>query len=188
MADTDKVSGIALRVGDYYDTNILVSDFTGPDAQAVLIAQRDALRAHVWVMAPYDEWLIPPGTLVDIRYRNGAETYGVFSKANVEPDAGEWTPVAYRISSSVETIVSTSPAPIDPAAHAALVAERDALRAAAIDAGSSLAAAISLLERTPKAKKAAPSDTMFAQMLVDYRAALDRTRTALAATEGGQHG
>lgn len=32
-----------------------------------------------------------------------------------------------------------------------------------------LLAAISLLERTPKAKKAAPSDTMFNMMLDDYR-------------------
>lgn len=45
---------------------------------------------------------------------------------------------------------------------------------------ASLAAAISLLERTPKAKKAAASDTMFAQMLEDYRVALENARAALA--------
>lgn len=42
---------------------------------------------------------------------------------------------------------------------------------------SSLAAAISLLERSPK--KAAPSNKMFDQMLVDYRAALDAARAEL---------
>lgn len=48
---------------------------------------------------------------------------------------------------------------------------RDAL----IDVMASLAAAISLLERGDKAaKKAAPSDKMFDQMLADYRASLDR--------------
>lgn len=48
-----------------------------------------------------------------------------------------------------------------------------------IHAIASLAAAISLLERTPKAKKAAPSDRMFEQMLCDYRKALDEARAVL---------
>lgn len=52
---------------------------------------------------------------------------------------------------------------------------------------ASLAAAISLLERTPNAKKAAASDKMFDQMLADYRVALKNARAALAAArpEGG---
>jgi hypothetical protein len=41
---------------------------------------------------------------------------------------------------------------------------------------AALAAAISLLERTPKAKKAAPSDKMFAMMLDSYRKALEEAR------------
>lgn len=48
-----------------------------------------------------------------------------------------------------------------------------------MDVTASLAAAISLLENTPKAKKAAPSDRMFDQMLVDYTASLRRARTRL---------
>ena len=62
--------------------------------------------------------------------------------------------------------------------------ERDALRArvakleaATIDAAASLTAAISLLERG--GKRAAPSDKMFEQMLVDYRNSLERARAAL---------
>ena len=51
-----------------------------------------------------------------------------------------------------------------------------------IDATAALAAAISLLERTPKAKLAAPSDKMFKQMLADYRASLDRARSHLKGT------
>jgi hypothetical protein len=51
-----------------------------------------------------------------------------------------------------------------------------------IAAIASLAAAISLLERTPKAKKAAPSDKMFDQMLADYRKALANARAALSLT------
>lgn len=46
---------------------------------------------------------------------------------------------------------------------------------------ASLAASISLLERTPRAKKAAPSDKMFDQMIADYKAALEQGRAALAA-------
>ena len=55
-----------------------------------------------------------------------------------------------------------------------------------IDLAASLAAAISLLEKGGKAaKKAAPSDKMFDQMLRDYRESLDRARQALA---GDDHG
>lgn len=46
-----------------------------------------------------------------------------------------------------------------------------------IDLTASLAAAISLLERSPKT--AAPSNKMFDQMLHDYRASLARARTFL---------
>jgi hypothetical protein len=48
---------------------------------------------------------------------------------------------------------------------------------AAIDTCASLAAAISLLDRG--GKKAAPSNKMFDQMMADYRASLERTRTTL---------
>lgn len=54
---------------------------------------------------------------------------------------------------------------------------------------ASLAAAISLLERTPKAKKSAPSDKMFDIMLNDYRKALAAGRSALTGkTRGGTDG
>jgi hypothetical protein len=55
-------------------------------------------------------------------------------------------------------------------------------REALISVTASLAAAISLLERTPKAKMAAPSNTMFAQMLDDYRRSLEKGRAALSDT------
>jgi hypothetical protein len=56
-----------------------------------------------------------------------------------------------------------------------------------VDTASHLAAAISLLERGGKAaKKAAPSDRMFDQMLKDYRASLERARTALQETADGK--
>ena len=55
---------------------------------------------------------------------------------------------------------------------------------AGVDVAASLNAAISLLERG--GKKAAPSDKMFAQMLVDYSASLDRFRTTLAELTGGK--
>ena len=56
-----------------------------------------------------------------------------------------------------------------------------AARAEGVRVAASLAAAISLLERGGKAaKKAAPSDKMFDQMLIDYRAALDAFRKAYA--------
>ena len=62
----------------------------------------------------------------------------------------------------------------------ALLSERDALREAALDALAALVAAVSLLEGG--GKKAAASDKMFAQMLVDYRASIERTRAALGDT------
>ena len=61
-------------------------------------------------------------------------------------------------------------------AHEAAVA---AARKEGMPIASSLAAAISLLENAGKsAKKAAPSDKMFDQMLNDYRKALDDWRKA----------
>lgn len=57
-------------------------------------------------------------------------------------------------------------------------AQLAAAREAAIGAVASLAAAISLLERSPKT--AAPSNKMFDQMLADYRASLEAARAALA--------
>jgi uncharacterized protein YqeY len=56
------------------------------------------------------------------------------------------------------------------------LAESNAERNPIMGLIASLAAAISLLERTPKAKKAAPSDTMFEMMLSDYRKALEAGR------------
>ncbi len=44
---------------------------------------------------------------------------------------------------------------------------------------ASLSAAISLLERTPNAKKAAASNNMFAQMIADYKRSLEHGRTTL---------
>ena len=64
------------------------------------------------------------------------------------------------------------------AENATLTADLVAARNAATDAASSLAAAISLLRRG--GKKATPSDKMFEQMLLDYEAALNRTRAAFA--------
>ena len=59
----------------------------------------------------------------------------------------------------------------------ALEARVAELEGVAVDVMASLAAAISLLERG--GRKAAASDKMFAQMLVDYNASLDRARAAL---------
>lgn len=64
------------------------------------------------------------------------------------------------------------------------VAERDRLKAVLVRTAASLAAAISLLETDGKAaKKAAPSDKMFKQMLADYNHALGDARKALEAKD-----
>ena len=55
------------------------------------------------------------------------------------------------------------------------------MREAFVRALASLAAAISILERTPKAKKAVASDKIFDTMLDDYRKALEAGRQALTA-------
>jgi hypothetical protein len=58
--------------------------------------------------------------------------------------------------------------------------ERDRLKGTLVRTAASLAAAISLLEQGGKAaKRAAPSNKMFDQMLVDYNRALDDARKAL---------
>lgn len=62
-------------------------------------------------------------------------------------------------------------------------AQQESRLSAIIGVMASLAAAISLLERTPKAKKAAPSDKMFDQMVVDYKASLERARGAIRSLE-----
>lgn len=51
---------------------------------------------------------------------------------------------------------------------------------ALISVTAALAATISILECTPKAKSVAPSNKMFDQMLEDYRSALEKGRRALA--------
>ena len=74
----------------------------------------------------------------------------------------------------------------DDIAAADRIEKLEAKLAMAVDAGvdvaASLAAAISLLERG--GKKAAASDRMFAQMLLDYNASLDRFRATLAELKG----
>jgi hypothetical protein len=73
-----------------------------------------------------------------------------------------------------------------PCACAETIAARiEALEAALIDAAVHLAAAISLLERTPKAKQAAPSDKMFEIMLSDYKKSLKTARAALKDKDAG---
>lgn len=59
--------------------------------------------------------------------------------------------------------------------------EKAKLREALIDMTSCLVAAVSLLERG--GKKAAPSDKMFAIMLEDYRASVDRAAAVYEETD-----
>ena len=69
----------------------------------------------------------------------------------------------------------------------ALREENARLRKALIDILASLVASVDLLERG--GKKAAPSDKMFAQMLVDYKNSIERGRAVAAAIrEGGKDG
>lgn len=63
---------------------------------------------------------------------------------------------------------------------------RNRKRDAYIGVLASLAAAISLLENTPRSKKAAASDKMFDQMVADYKKALDEGRAALSASPVAQ--
>ena len=70
------------------------------------------------------------------------------------------------------------------AVHRAEAAEAKVARLveAAIRVAASLAAAISLLDRG--GKKAAPSDKMFNQMIVDYKKSLDEARAAITEVQG----
>ena len=74
----------------------------------------------------------------------------------------------YEYDSGVDTVIGT--------ADAALIKAAPDLFEALRCTTASLVAAISLLERG--GKKAAPSDKMFDQMLVDYRNAVEKARAA----------
>lgn len=58
-------------------------------------------------------------------------------------------------------------------------------REGAVDLAASMAAALSILQRAHSQKKqpskVVASDSMFAQMMIDYQKSLDRARTTLAA-------
>lgn len=66
---------------------------------------------------------------------------------------------------------------INPDEITRLRAENERLREALLDTTASLVASVSLLERG--GKKAASSDRMFAQMLIDYKNSIGRARAAL---------
>ena len=63
----------------------------------------------------------------------------------------------------------------------ALLARAEELEGVLIDATCSLVASVSLLERG--GKKAAPSDKMFTQMILDYKGSIERIRAALTPQE-----
>jgi len=65
---------------------------------------------------------------------------------------------------------------------ARLIAAAPDLLDALLGTTAALTAAISLLEKG--GKKAAPSDKMFAQMLIDYGRAADQARTAIVKVKG----
>lgn len=56
--------------------------------------------------------------------------------------------------------------------------ERDLI----IKLSAALAASISLLERSPQAREAAPSNKMFSQMINDYKEVLNEARCDISAT------
>lgn len=92
------------------------------------------------------------------------------AQAAVASDSVNWALLAENL--AAERIRALASAP--PGHVCVPVTEVKALLA-------NLAAAISLLQSTPKSAKAAPSDKMFGQMLLDYESALERGRTMLAA-------
>jgi len=70
-------------------------------------------------------------------------------------------------------------------ANARLIAAAPDLLEAMVGTAASLVAAISLLERGGKsAKKAAPSDKMFDQMIADYKASVGHARAAIMKARG----
>ena len=81
------------------------------------------------------------------------------------------------VAKGLEAIAERNEALVEVGSWRRKLAENARLRAAASDATAHLAAAVSLLEHG--GKKAAPSDKMFAQMLVDYNKSLSRARSAL---------
>lgn len=99
--------------------------------------------------------------------------------ALVEALAGEVEDLGFIVREKEDQLIAANMRCTD--AEAEVKRMRDAILVRVM---SSLAAAISLLERGGKAaKKAAPSDKMFDQMLVDYNRALDAARVALKDTE-----
>lgn len=90
------------------------------------------------------------------------------------PDDGQWH---YTL------ICEVNEEPDEYRANARLIAAAPELLAALRHVTAALVAATSLLERG--GKKAAPSDKMFAQMLVDYAASIEQGRAAIARANAG---
>lgn len=102
----------------------------------------------------------------------------LLQQVNQKVIADDWEDPTIEVTEIIlleaERLLSAHPAPLN--------AER--VREACHDALSSLVAAVSLLKRG--SKKAAPSAKMFDRMIMDYEAAIERTRAALRQKEGGQ--
>ena len=92
----------------------------------------------------------------------------------------------WNASASLEAAKAFAQADYEARIRSALITAPPAdagMREAFVRVLASLAAAISILERTPKAKRAVASDKMFDQMLDDYRKALEAGRSALTAPD-----
>ena len=113
------------------------------------------------------------------------------AQGRLEPVAWRWRTLPKFSEDAADQeweLTPTAPSFINPHHHEVeplytSASAQGAPREALVSVTASLAAAISLLERMPKAKKAAPSDKMFEQMLVDYRKSLETGRAATS-TDG----
>ena len=129
---------------------------------------------------------------LDLRFRDGTEV------RSVHPSGWRWSHmgeagdiIAYRIVKPAEPSAPVAPdwptrcAALEADGIAArkrvvaLEAENAKLREGLKDTTAHLVAAHSLLSRTPRAKKAAPSNTMFDMMLRDYETSCERARALL---------
>jgi hypothetical protein len=127
-----------------------------------------------------------PWFLSGVRFKmNGSDWHGVMSYneakkqddnvclVGYDPRTGEGHADAALIVAAINAL----PGLLESARRVEKLETRDRVL---IDVASSLAAAISLLERG--GKKAAASDKMFEQMLTDYRGSLNRARALLKGT------
>jgi hypothetical protein len=130
-------------------------------------------EAVAWITLPRS--VLAPLAEASIRARQQSTRFKHAGMHELSPEASPGWGIKRKHLDAVRAALAE---PASPPATVPQVSEAQ-VEAVAKDLLAHLVAAVSLLERG--GKQAAPSDRMFEQMLVDYKASIERGRAAVAA-------